>query len=363
MDHIRPFTETDVPQVASLHRAAFKTADRVDSGLDAYRAYFDRVFLANPVRDAKLPSLVYEEKDGTIVGFLGVVPRRMTISGHQFRAAISSQCVVDPSCQASVVTVRLAKAFLEGEQDISISDDANDTARKIWEGLGGMTSLWHSIYWTRPLRPARFALRFLANRRSLAPLTVAAAAPLARVADAIATSIPRSHLFHPQPQGFSSAELSEQVFLSHLPEFAGVGSLRMEYDEGTFQWLIELARRRKPGGHLHTAVIKKKQTVLGWYLFHMNGTEMAEVLQIAADVSAVPDVLDHLFYDAARQRAIALTGRLEPRFLQALSDKHCVFHRRGPWVLVCARRSDIIRWFQTGDTFFSRFDGEWCLGF
>ena len=74
-------------------------------------------------------------------------------------------------------------------------------------------------------------------------------------------------------------------------------------------------------------------------------------------------VLDHLFAHAAKEGAIALTGRLEPRYLQSLSDKHCVFHLRGPWVLVNARRPDLLRWFQTGETFFSRFDGEWCLGF
>jgi hypothetical protein len=77
----------------------------------------------------------------------------------------------------------------------------------------------------------------------------------------------------------------------------------------------------------------------------------------------MPHVLDHLFAHAAHEGAIALTGRLEPRFLQSLSDKHCVFHMRGPWVLVSARRPELLRPFQSGDTFFSRFDGEWCLGF
>jgi hypothetical protein len=49
--------------------------------------------------------------------------------------------------------------------------------------------------------------------------------------------------------------------------------------------------------------------------------------------------------------------------MQALSDKYCVFHRRGPWVLVRATNPQVLRSFQNGDVFFSRFDGEWGLGF
>ena len=87
------------------------------------------------------------------------------------------------------------------------------------------------------------------------------------------------------------------------------------------------------------------------------------MLQIAATPSSVHDVLDHLFYQAWRQGALAVTGRLEPRFLQALSDKYCLFHRRGPWMLVSAKKPRLVQSFLNGDAFFSRFDGEWCLGY
>jgi hypothetical protein len=82
-----------------------------------------------------------------------------------------------------------------------------------------------------------------------------------------------------------------------------------------------------------------------------------------ADPGAIGDVLDHLFYQASEQGVVAVTGRLEPRFLQALSDKYCVLHRRGPWVLLKARRPELVRSFENGDAVFSRLDGEWCLGF
>lgn len=362
MGHVRPFVERDIPQVARLHWTIFRPGGRTDqAGLDAYHAYFTRVFLDNPTRDAALPSLVYEEDDRRIVGFLGVVPRFMSMNGQRLRAAISSQFVVDPTSRTSLVAVRLGKAFLDGPQDLSIADEANDAARRIWDGIGGTTSLLHSIHWTRPLRPARFGLSMLRGTSRLAPLT-AVAGPFGRIVDALATRIPGSRLFQAAPR-VTAEDLRGETFLAHLPEFAGVGSLRVEYDARTFAWLLERAGQRKVGGRLEKALIRDEEKVLGWYLYHLDRGGIAEVLQIAATPSSIHAVLDHLFYRAWRQGAIAVTGRLEPRFLQALSDRYCLLHRRGPWMLVAAKNPELLHSFHRGDVLFSRLDGEWCLGF
>jgi len=340
----------------------FGPRGRTDAaGLDSYPAYFTRVFLDNPSRDVRLSSLVCEEGGGRIVGFLGVVPRGMSMNGQRLLAAISSQFVVDPAGRAGVVAVRLAKAFLDGPQDLSISDEATDVSRRIWEGLGGTTSLLHSIHWTRPLRPARLALSLLRNRGRVAPFAVAAG-PLARIVDALATRMPGSH-FHQSAPRVSADDLREEAVLASLPEFAGVGSLRVEYDGRTLRWLLERVEQKTSGGRLQKALIRNEEKIIGWYLYHLNRGGIADVLQIAATPSSVHDVLDHLFYQAWRQGAIAVTGRLEPRFLQALSDKYCLFHRRGPWMLVSAKQPRLVQSFLNGDAFFSRFDGEWCLGF
>jgi hypothetical protein len=357
---VRPFTEKDIPQVARLHRSVFRPARRDSARLDAYHAYFTRVFLHNPSRLASLPSLVYQEDDGRIAGFLGVVPRRMTMKGQRLQAAISSQFVVDASSHVGLVALRLVKTFLEGPQDLSISDEANDTARRIWEGVGGTTSLLHSMYWTRPLRPARLIASWLRSHGTPAPLA-ALAAPLTTLADTIAVRMASSHRSS-APRG-SADDFREETFLQHLPRLAGPGSLRVDYDERAFHWQVERAAQRKAGGRLQAAVVRNDETILGWYIYHLDRDRVADVLQIAATTSSIQDVLDHLFDFAARQRAVAVTGRLEPRFLQALSDNYCFLHRRGPWMLVHAKRRELVRCFQNETAFFSRLDGEWCLGF
>ena len=357
MGQIRPFAEEDIPRVARLHRAVFKVDD--SAAPDSYREYFTRVFVDNPAGEGALPSLVYEETDGRILGFLGLVPRRIRLDGHRYRGLVSSQFIVEPGGAAGLVALRLIKAYLEGPQDLSIADEANDVSRKIWEGLGGTTALLLSIYWTRTLRPAGLALSHLRRRRRFAPVA-AAARPLAKVADALAVRA-GGRYFRTSGPFACAGELGGPTVLAHAAEVSGATSLRVEYDDRTFQWLLDRAARGR--GRLLSTVLRKGRKVLGWYVCHLDREGMAEVLQLTAAPSSVDDVLDHLFHQAWRQGAVAVTGRLEPRFMQALSDRYCLFHRRGPWVLIDTRKPQLLEAFHTGDACFSRLDGEWSLRF
>lgn len=363
MGYIRAFVESDIPDVARLHRTAFKTEDNADSAwLDSYYTYLTRVFLENPSQDELLPSLVYEEDGEGVVGFFGVVPRRMTMHGQRIQAAIGSQFVVAQTGHGGHIALQLAKAFLDGPQDLSICDEATDLSRQIWEGLGGTTSLLHSLYWTRPLRLARLALSLLRDQPRLVPLALAVM-PLARLVDEIAMRGPQNRVAQSVPEISVEDDEMESTVLSCLPTFAGAQSLRVDYDAITFRWLLERARQRTGNGSLHGAVVRDGDRIVGWYLYHLDRQRTATVLQVAADADAVRPVLEQLFSQASHHGAIAVTGRAEPRYFQALSDLYCVFHRRGPWVLLNARQPALLRSFETGDAWFSRLDGEWCLGF
>jgi len=362
MAQIRAFVEGDIPRVARLHTTVFKTSEHADAAtLDAYHDYFTRVFLNSPLRDRTLPSLVYEDGD-CILGFLGVVPQRMTMRGKRFQAAISSQFVVDPAARAGLVAMRLVRTFLEGPQVLSISDEANDIARKIWEGLGGMTVVLRSLHWIRPLRPATLAVSTLQARPNLAPLALSAR-PVARMVDAMATRLVHSHFHHVKPEESAAEQLTEQAVLDFISELDSSGSLHVDYDERTLRWVLDQARRRRVGGALHAAVVRRHGRTIGWYFYHLDRERVANVLHFAATRALAGDVLGHLFFQAIEHGAIAATGRLEPRYVQAFSDNYCLFHRRGPWVLLNSTRPDLIRSFETDEALFSRFDGEWCLGY
>jgi hypothetical protein len=361
VDTVRRFTRDDIPRVAQLHREVYPpgTAHRTDVG--AYDAYFNSVFLQNPAGEGPLSSLVYEEGNGKIVGFVGIVRRRVTINGCRYEAAVSSQFIVGRQANTPLVAVRLLKAYVEGPQDLSIADEATESARKLWESVGGTTLPLQSLYWTRPLRPARLAISFARQRRALAPFAIAAA-PLAWALDTLATRLPGGHFRQADPS-VDAEELSAKTIAAYAQDMYRDQAMWVDYDERTLQWLFDRAATRRSGGRVLTAAFRRKLNVVGWYICHLHPGGQAQVVQLAATSSSINDVLDHLFYHAWRNGAVAANGRLDPRFMQVLSDKYCLFHRRGPWFLVKARRPELLSAFQSGKAAFSLIDGEWSLRF
>jgi hypothetical protein len=354
---VRPFADADIAHVARVHRAAFQIES--EPSLDSYRDYFRSVFLGAHAQHGALPSLVHEESDGRITGFVGLVPRRMVIDGRRYHALVSSQFIVDPASQVGLVATRLAKAYLEGPQDLSIADEANDVSKKIWEGLGGVTAMLLSMYWTRPLRPVRLATSFLRERRGLAPIA-AAAAPFAGAADALAAHLPGSHFRQVRP-AVDVEPLDGRAMAAHARDVAGADTLRVECDGPTCQWLLDRAAARDNAGRVVSGLVRQGPAILGWYVAHLDRHGVADVAQLAARPGSIHLVLDQLFYDAWRHGAVSVTGRLDARYAQALSDHYCLCHRRGPWVLVKTERPELLRALEAGTTAFSRLDGEWSL--
>src|SRR5882724_1865475 len=76
---LRPFHPDDIPAIVALRRRAFRFGQRTTPV--ALAAYCEEIFCRNPWRDPDLPSLVYEDDEGVLAGFLGVVPRPMWYRG------------------------------------------------------------------------------------------------------------------------------------------------------------------------------------------------------------------------------------------------------------------------------------------
>ena len=360
MARIQPFNRSHIPGVTRLHRSVFRpSVVPTPADCRAYERYLTDVFLTSPVSDPARPSLVFEDDAENVRGFIGVASRTVVVNGRRLRAAVSSQFVVDPSAAPGLTAVRLAKAYLDGPQDISVADNANDLGRGIWERLGGQTDQLLSLHWTRPLRPARLAMSFLRNRKGLAPIA-AVLQPFAAMADVAATSMPSSHFRQAAPET-SGAPIDVAGLLAHEAMFFRTAALRVEHDELVLSWLLERAARSN--GRLQTTVARRGQAVLGWAVWHLDVYGTAEVLQLAATHASISDVLNTLFYDTWKAGAVAVGGRLDPPFAQALSDKYCLFHRRGAWTLVHAKCPDLLQPFWNGRASFARLDGEWPLSF
>jgi len=84
---------------------------------------------------------------------------------------------------------------------------------------------------------------------------------------------------------------------------------------------------------------------------------------MGAKEGSISGVLDCLFYDAWKQGTVALSGRLEPKFVREFSDRGCFFHHRGTWLLIQTKSPELIQAVHRGDAFLSRLEGEWCMRF
>ncbi len=368
MKQLRPFIQDDIPQVTDLHMRVFGVrGNPVQQSpstklLQAYADHFEEIFFQNPWYDVALPSLVYQGPTGRILGFLGVMPRPMLFNGELIKAALSSQFIVAPDSRS--VGALLLKAFLAGPQDLSLTDEANSIARKLWEKIGGTITMSYSVHWIRPLRPSRFAVSLLSSfSQKSKPWSylVSASAPICNLADAIAVrKLPR--YFHVKVPQVSADELMIETLLTYLSEFSNTRSLWPAYDDRSLKWLLKVIAQKESLGALRgMAVHDDKREMIGWYIYHLNPGGTSTALQIMARNNSMSEVLDHLFYDAWQQDSVAVSGRLDPRFVREISDKYCFFNCGRPWVLIHSHNPDLLRTFRDGDAMLSKLEGEWCM--
>lgn len=367
---VRRFVSDDIPQVADLHRRVFRIPESGDapapggglspSLLESYERYFDEVFLNGPWSNDRIRSLVYDEGDGRIAGFLGVIPRPMLWNDTPVQMAVCSQFVVDPQRRGQVGLRLLAEHF-KGPQDLSISDEANEGTRRVWEARGGGACPSYCVRWIRVLRPARFALSVAARRKRFVTLA-RGCAPIARIVDAAATRW-RNGPFRPPAPGAAGEELDDVTLLTALPELAGSRTLRPQLDRRSWRWTLERAGLGRSGGGFHKVAVPDGGGIAGWYIYRLDTSGMGEVLQMAARSRRVDEVFGHLLQHAWQRGALALAGRLDPPLFKELSDRYCLFRFAGSSMLVHARRPELLQPLYSGDAFLTRLEGEWCLRF
>ena len=268
--------------------------------------------------------------------------------------------MVEPGSRSNLAALHLARRFLTGAQDLSLAE-GSDVSRRIWEGMGGSTSLLYSLCWTRPLRPSRYVLSFLKRRGLAAPLAWVLQ-PLCRMFDATAPLIQHRPFRLPHPAGsveeFEDGELSDLLY-----RFTVDRPLKPDYNAAAARWLLETLREVPDRGPLERGLVRDPHgQVIGWYLYYLKPDGTAEAVQVGANAVTAGAVLDHLFHQAKRRGAVCVTGQVDPALFKPLCDKSCVFHHDGnSWMLIHSREPEVMQAIHSGRTFLTRLEGEWWI--
>jgi hypothetical protein len=363
MNSIRSFEKEDIPDVVEMfQRLLLKdNPSRRNLPIGKLAGHFENIFFNNPWYDPEITSLVSMGKGGKVNGFLGVVPRPMSLSGRPIRVAVSLYHMADPENRSPMTGIQLLKTFFSGPQDLSLTDGAGESGRRIWVGVGGTQSPLYSLQWERIFRPARFAVEALTRRRMLAPFE-RALSPAANLADSVTARF-FSGYFPPADDSYIEEELDLKVMIELLPHFYQDQALQPVYRAHTLQWIIDQAEQFRSHGALKKVMIRNaKREVVGWYLYYAKTGRRCPVLHIAAKKEARNDILSHLFDHARRHGATALFGWVNPKYIHEIANQHCFF-RLGAGTLIHSRNEEMLRLFQSGDAAVSRLDGEWFLHF
>ena len=358
---VRPFVENDLRPVADLWWNFLR--HRKGPAPLTVLSYFNDLYFGDPPWiDSALPSLVYEDQNGRIAGFLGVIRRNMFACGRSIRVAFGGNFVVHPEARSTPAGLQLLKSYMAGDQDLSLTDSANDLSRVLMERLGFRTIVPYSMSWAHPLRPSRYAVHAISS--ALSPFLSAslklAAKPICCAVDHVASKFSP---FRPIKSSLHAAELDVETLLQCLAESSSGFGLWPEYDVHSLTCLLAFMEKTHPHEDLRRVIVRDdQQRVVGWYIYYAKAGAVAQVVQIGGERKFTKDVLDHLFFDAWKQGSIAVHGVVRSDLIPDFWEKGCFFTCRGGWTLARSSHPELIELLESADACLSRLDGEWCLG-
>ncbi len=358
MSSVRSFEAGDVEAVADLfQRLLRKTGKPAGSDL---KAYLGALFLEAKARDSELYSRVHVREDGSVSGFLGVLPMEMEFEGRRVRAANCGTFVSDDRGTDPFAGARLLRDVLSGPQDLSFSETSNDVSTDMWRTARATVLAPYSLEWLRILKPAAFALEAAAGRLGFLRL----AKPLARAADAvISRGGDKQTWSHYTPlagkaNAFIDAPATDDDFIEACQQLVRTFPLRPTWARPVLEIMLKHAARKAVHGERVQHVIRNRGgKIVGLYLYYGDPGGIGRVVQIMAEPGQETIVIDCLLRNAYDRGLVAIRGRTQPALLQAMIGKKCAFLHTSSTV-VHSRDPALVDAMTSGGAFLNGLAGE-----
>jgi hypothetical protein len=321
------------------------------------RDYFRDLYLSQVPCHLPIGSLVYEDEQGRVRGFIGGIPLRLRYRQKPVWALVAGNHMVDPDLRAPMAGAMLLRKLLAGPQDLTYSDTANDISVRLWKALGAEVLPANSMQWIRVLQPILFALD-IAKRHPMGGVFSRLLLPLVSMT-AVIQRRRLSRSLHKMVAQLGQCELEVDAMLSGFGPLVEDRMLVPDYDLESLNWRLSLADGKEDCGSLIKRGVHKDGKLLGWYLVYARRGTVAEVLQVVAHRKAIDQVLNHLFKSALQEECVAVMGSMDPRFFGEYSRNKCFSYIHGSVALAHSRDPEMMRDMHQGNIFLSRLEGEW----
>ncbi|MCP8895169.1 hypothetical protein KYK29_09515 [Shinella daejeonensis] len=358
MPSVRPFAAGDVDAVADMFQRLLRKS-RLPASADL-RAYLRALFLDFCKHDPDICSRVHVRDDGTVSGFLGVLPFDMRFGDRSVRAAACGTFVSDTRESDPFAGARLLRDVLSGPQDLSFTETSNDISTSMWRSMRATPLAPYSLEWLRVLKPSAFLLAAAAPRLPGLKLL----APLARGADRFVTRRggQQAWIHYSPAAGRADAlvdtEAENDEFAGLCLEFAGRFALRPDWDQTTLETMLGHAERKALHGERVQRVVRTRAgKPVGLYLYYGDRGGIGRTVQVMAAAGHEAIVLDRLLRSASERGLAAIRGRTQPNLLQAMIGSKFAFLQTSA-TLVHARDPELLQAAVNGQAFLNGLAGE-----
>lgn len=358
MSSVRSFEAGDVDAVADLFQRLLRKTDQPASG--DLKTYLRSLFLDFAESDPDMRSRVHIRADGTVSGFMGVLPLHMEFEGRRIRAANCGTFACDDRDGDPFAGARLLRDVLAGPQDFSFSETSNDVSTDMWRSMRATVLAPYSLEWLRVLKPAAFALEAAAGRvsalRLLAPAARAADALVRRRGDKPAWSHYKP--FAGKADALVDTAANDGEFSELCAELATRFPLRPAWDRPVLESMLRHAGRKALHGERVQHIVRTRAgKPIGLYLYYGNPGGIGRTVQIMAQPGQESVVIDCLMRNAYERGLVAIRGRTQPNLLQAMIGKKCAFLHTSS-TIVHSRNPELLDAMTNGQVFLNGLAGE-----
>lgn len=353
MTEIRPLEAADLPAIGAIFQKAFRKSDAPPPA--ALLSCMDELFFRHPWRDEAVPSLVHVTPEGRIGGYIGVIPLRMRLGDQVLRAATPTTIAVSEPAKNPLAGAKLLRTFLNGAQDISVSEPINPLALGMWERSGARVPVQESMEWLTVFRPAACAATLTEDRVPLGRFL----RPVLKPLDRLAARFARGGNARPaRGGGIFDRAMSREEFIPHFLAVAEAYDLRPDWDAEVLGWQLDHAAGNTLRGPLHLhAATDKTGTPVGACVYHARPGGMAWVVQLLAHPEHADAVVACMIAHLREAGYAAAKGRTQARLVDPLLRHGALLFRRHA-AIVHARDENLTRAVHEGRAITSGFAGE-----